>query len=148
MVIIEELCDDKFLSGATGFDYRPYVLCCCPALQVLDGFLVQEAERQQAVWLYHQGYIQHMLPGQHVLMVTYLATVCPLVSAQQSLGERTTKGLTTRPPGLSPGIISGLISSTTEQFACRPISFAAARAQDLSISGVLRGDGVCECVCV
>ncbi|XP_076445866.1 uncharacterized protein LOC143283507 [Babylonia areolata] len=67
----------------TWFDYRPYLLCCCPSLQVLDGFLVQEAERQQAVWLYQQGYIQHMLPGQHVLMVTYLATVCPLVSAPQ-----------------------------------------------------------------
>ena len=39
--------------------------------------------RQQAQWLYQQGYIHHILPGQHVLMVRYLAAVCPLTSAEQ-----------------------------------------------------------------
>ncbi|XP_070182472.1 uncharacterized protein [Littorina saxatilis] len=71
-----------------GFDYRPYILCCCPSLQVLDGYVLNDSERQQAQWLYQQGYIHHILPGQHLLMVRYLATVCPLTSLPQLQSEQ------------------------------------------------------------
>ena len=35
----------RFPNHLTGFDYRPYVLCCCPSLQVLDGYILSEGER-------------------------------------------------------------------------------------------------------
>ena len=35
----------QFPNHLTGFDYRPYVLCCCPSLQVLDGYILSEGER-------------------------------------------------------------------------------------------------------
>ena len=35
----------QFPNHHTGFDYRPYVLCCCPSLQVLDGYILSEGER-------------------------------------------------------------------------------------------------------
>ncbi|XP_025097156.1 uncharacterized protein LOC112565711 isoform X5 [Pomacea canaliculata] len=74
----------RMTADQEGFDYRPYVLCCCPSLQVLDGCVIGDGERLQAQWLYRQGHIQQVCPGQHLQLVRYLATVCPLADQLQT----------------------------------------------------------------
>ncbi|NWW92943.1 CEP97 protein, partial [Rhynochetos jubatus] len=63
-----------------GFDYRPYVVSWCLNLKVLDGYVISQKESLKAEWLYSQGKGRSYRPGQHVQLVQYLATVCPLVS--------------------------------------------------------------------
>lgn len=63
-----------------GFDYRPYVMSWCLSLKILDGFVVSQKEGLKAEWLYSQGKGRTYRPGQHVQLVQYLATVCPLTS--------------------------------------------------------------------
>ncbi|XP_030634839.1 centrosomal protein of 97 kDa [Chanos chanos] len=69
-----------------GCDYRPYVVSWCLNLKVLDGYVVSQKEGLKAEWLYSQGKGRTYRPGQHVQLVQYLATVCPLTatSALQS----------------------------------------------------------------
>lgn len=64
-----------------GFDYRPYVMSWCLSLKVLDGYVVTQKEGLKAEWLYSQGKGRSYRPGQHVQLVQYLATVCPLTSS-------------------------------------------------------------------
>ncbi|NXQ15533.1 CEP97 protein, partial [Peucedramus taeniatus] len=64
-----------------GFDYRPYVVSWCLNLKVLDGYVISQKESLKAEWLYSQGKGRSFRPGQHVQLVQYLATVCPLTSA-------------------------------------------------------------------
>ncbi|NXO69440.1 CEP97 protein, partial [Phainopepla nitens] len=64
-----------------GFDYRPYIVSWCLNLKVLDGYLISQKESLKAEWLYSQGKGRSYRPGQHVQLVQYLATVCPLISA-------------------------------------------------------------------
>ncbi|XP_072300780.1 centrosomal protein of 97 kDa [Eucyclogobius newberryi] len=64
-----------------GFDYRPYIMSWCLNLKVLDGYLVSQKEGLKAEWLYSQGKGRSFRPGQHVQLVQYLATVCPLTSS-------------------------------------------------------------------
>ncbi|KAA8588013.1 hypothetical protein FQN60_001207 [Etheostoma spectabile] len=64
-----------------GFDYRPYVMSWCLSLKVLDGYVVSQKEGLKAEWLYSQGKGRTYRPGQHVQLVQYLATVCPLTSS-------------------------------------------------------------------
>ncbi|XP_062312621.1 centrosomal protein of 97 kDa isoform X2 [Osmerus eperlanus] len=64
-----------------GFDYRPYVMSWCLSLKILDGFVVSQKEGLKAEWLYSQGKGRMYRPGQHVQLVQYLATVCPLTSS-------------------------------------------------------------------
>ncbi|XP_029314391.1 centrosomal protein of 97 kDa [Cottoperca gobio] len=64
-----------------GFDYRPYVMSWCLILKVLDGYVVSQKEGLKAEWLYSQGKGRSYRPGQHVQLVQYLATVCPLSSS-------------------------------------------------------------------
>ncbi|XP_021255947.1 centrosomal protein of 97 kDa isoform X2 [Numida meleagris] len=64
-----------------GFDYRPYIVSWCLNLKVLDGYMVSQKESLKAEWLYSQGKGRSYRPGQHVQLVQYLATVCPLISA-------------------------------------------------------------------
>ncbi|XP_064266719.1 centrosomal protein of 97 kDa [Passer domesticus] len=64
-----------------GFDYRPYIVSWCLNLKVLDGFVISQKESLKAEWLYSQGKGRSFRPGQHVQLVQYLATVCPLTSA-------------------------------------------------------------------
>ncbi|OXB61556.1 hypothetical protein ASZ78_010413 [Callipepla squamata] len=63
-----------------GFDYRPYIVSWCLNLKVLDGYMVSQKESLKAEWLYSQGKGRSYRPGQHVQLVQYLATVCPLTS--------------------------------------------------------------------
>ncbi|XP_042665918.1 centrosomal protein of 97 kDa isoform X1 [Centrocercus urophasianus] len=63
-----------------GFDYRPYIVSWCLNLKVLDGYMVSQKESLKAEWLYSQGKGRSYRPGQHVQLVQYLATVCPLIS--------------------------------------------------------------------
>lgn len=63
------------------FDYRPYVMSWCLSLKVLDGYVVSQKEGLKAEWLYSQGKGRSYRPGQHVQLVQYLATVCPLSSS-------------------------------------------------------------------
>ncbi|NXL85354.1 CEP97 protein, partial [Alectura lathami] len=63
-----------------GFDYRPYIVSWCLSLKVLDGYLISQKESLKAEWLYSQGKGRSYRPGQHVQLVQYLATVCPLIS--------------------------------------------------------------------
>ncbi|NXN10782.1 CEP97 protein, partial [Indicator maculatus] len=63
-----------------GFDYRPYIVSWCLNLKVLDGYLISQKESLKAEWLYSQGKGRSYRPGQHVQLVQYLATVCPLIS--------------------------------------------------------------------
>lgn len=64
-----------------GFDYRPYVMSWSLSLKVLDGYVVSQKEGLKAEWLYSQGKGRSYRPGQHVQLVQYLATVCPLTSS-------------------------------------------------------------------
>lgn len=64
-----------------GFDYRPYIMSWCLNLKVLDGYVVSQKEGLKAEWLYSQGKGRSFRPGQHVQLVQYLATVCPLTSS-------------------------------------------------------------------
>ncbi|XP_029434659.1 centrosomal protein of 97 kDa isoform X2 [Rhinatrema bivittatum] len=63
-----------------GFDYRPYIVSWCLNLKVLDGYLVSQKESLKAEWLYSQGKGRTYRPGQHIQLVQYLASVCPLTS--------------------------------------------------------------------
>ncbi|XP_017359826.1 centrosomal protein of 97 kDa isoform X2 [Cebus imitator] len=63
-----------------GFDYRPYIVSWCLNLRVLDGYMISQKESLKAEWLYSQGKGRAYRPGQHVQLVQYLATVCPLTS--------------------------------------------------------------------
>ncbi|NXX35491.1 CEP97 protein, partial [Nicator chloris] len=64
-----------------GFDYRPYIVSWCLNLKILDGYVISQKESLKAEWLYSQGKGRSYRPGQHVQLVQYLATVCPLISA-------------------------------------------------------------------
>ncbi|XP_004606797.2 centrosomal protein of 97 kDa [Sorex araneus] len=64
-----------------GFDYRPYIVSWCLNLRVLDGYVISQKESLKAEWLYSQGKGRAYRPGQHIQLVQYLATVCPLSSA-------------------------------------------------------------------
>ncbi|KAJ3591996.1 hypothetical protein NHX12_007126, partial [Muraenolepis orangiensis] len=64
-----------------GFDSRPYVMSWCLSLKVLDGYVVSQKERLKAEWLYSQGKGRSYRPGQHVQLVQYLATMCPLTTS-------------------------------------------------------------------
>ncbi|KAL4609183.1 centrosomal protein of 97 kDa [Arapaima gigas] len=64
-----------------GFDYRPYIVSWCLSLKVLDGYVVSQKEGLKAEWLYSQGKGRLFRPGQHVQLIQYLASVCPLTSA-------------------------------------------------------------------
>lgn len=64
-----------------GFDYRPYIMSWCLSLKVLDGYVVSQKEGLKAEWLYSQGKGRSFRPGQHVQLVQYLATVCPLTAS-------------------------------------------------------------------
>ncbi|KFQ33971.1 Centrosomal protein of 97 kDa, partial [Mesitornis unicolor] len=64
-----------------GFDYRPYIVSWCLNLKVLDGYVISQKESLKAEWLYSQGKGRSYRPGQHIQLVQYLATVCPLISA-------------------------------------------------------------------
>ncbi|KAF0026586.1 hypothetical protein F2P81_021323 [Scophthalmus maximus] len=64
-----------------GFDYRPYIMSWCLNLKVLDGYMVSQKEGLKAEWLYSQGKGRSYRPGQHVQLVQYLTTVCPLTSS-------------------------------------------------------------------
>ncbi|NXK69089.1 CEP97 protein, partial [Sylvietta virens] len=63
-----------------GFDYRPYIVSWCLNLKILDGYVISQKESLKAEWLYSQGKGRSYRPGQHVQLVQYLATVCPLMS--------------------------------------------------------------------
>ncbi|KAM7132405.1 centrosomal protein of 97 kDa isoform 2-T2 [Molossus nigricans] len=63
-----------------GFDYRPYIVSWCLNLRVLDGYMISQKESLKAEWLYSQGKGRAYRPGQHIQLVQYLATVCPLTS--------------------------------------------------------------------
>nr|XP_010964675.1 centrosomal protein of 97 kDa isoform X2 [Camelus bactrianus] len=64
-----------------GFDYRPYIVNWCLNLRVLDGYVISQKESLKAEWLYSQGKGRAYRPGQHIQLVQYLATICPLSSA-------------------------------------------------------------------
>lgn len=64
-----------------GFDYRPFIVSWCLNLRVLDGYVISQKESLKAEWLYSQGKGRSYRPGQHIQLVQYLATVCPLTSA-------------------------------------------------------------------
>ncbi|XP_023663773.1 centrosomal protein of 97 kDa [Paramormyrops kingsleyae] len=64
-----------------GYDCRPYVISWCLSLKILDGYIVSQKEGLKAEWLYSQGKGRLFRPGQHVQLVQYLASVCPLTSA-------------------------------------------------------------------
>ncbi|XP_043926896.1 centrosomal protein of 97 kDa isoform X2 [Protopterus annectens] len=63
-----------------GFDYRPYLISWCLNIRVLDGYVVSQKESLKAEWLYSQGKGRSFRLGQHVQLVQYLASVCPLSS--------------------------------------------------------------------
>ncbi|XP_048202487.1 centrosomal protein of 97 kDa isoform X3 [Perognathus longimembris pacificus] len=63
-----------------GFDYRPYIVSWCLNLRVLDGYVISQKESLKAEWLYSQGKGRAYRPGQHIQLVQYLATICPLTS--------------------------------------------------------------------
>ncbi|XP_039600756.1 centrosomal protein of 97 kDa isoform X2 [Polypterus senegalus] len=64
-----------------GYDYRPYIVSWCLNLKVLDGYIVSQKEGLKAEWLYSHGKGRSFRPGQHIPLVQYLASVCPLTSS-------------------------------------------------------------------
>nr|XP_006130792.1 centrosomal protein of 97 kDa isoform X1 [Pelodiscus sinensis] len=74
-----------------GFDYRPYIVSWCLNLKVLDGYVISQKESLKAEWLYSQGKGRSYRLGQHVQLVQYLATVCPLTSSFDLLTEEDAK---------------------------------------------------------
>ncbi|NWW45025.1 CEP97 protein, partial [Pedionomus torquatus] len=74
-----------------GFDYRPYIVSWCLNLKVLDGYVISQKESLKAEWLYSQGKGRSYRPGQHVQLVQYLATVCPLISTHALQTEEDAK---------------------------------------------------------
>uniref|UniRef100_H3A6Z9 Centrosomal protein of 97 kDa n=2 Tax=Latimeria chalumnae TaxID=7897 RepID=H3A6Z9_LATCH len=74
-----------------GFDYRPYIISWCLNLKVLDGYVVSQKESLKAEWLYSQGKGRSHKPGQHIQLVQYLASVCPLTSASALQSEEDAK---------------------------------------------------------
>ncbi|XP_041128223.1 centrosomal protein of 97 kDa-like [Polyodon spathula] len=64
-----------------GYDYRPYIVSWCLSLKILDGYIVSQKEGLKAEWLYSQGKGRSYRPGQHIQLVQYLASVCPLSSS-------------------------------------------------------------------
>ncbi|NXX60933.1 CEP97 protein, partial [Scopus umbretta] len=74
-----------------GFDYRPYIVSWCLNLKVLDGYVISQKESLKAEWLYSQGKGRSYRPGQHVQLVQYLATVCPLISTYSLQTEEDAK---------------------------------------------------------
>ncbi|KAI5090108.1 centrosomal protein of 97 kDa isoform X1 [Silurus meridionalis] len=64
-----------------GCDYRPYVVSWCLSLKVLDGYVVSQKEGLKAEWLYSQGKGRAFRPGQHIQLIQYLASTCPLTSS-------------------------------------------------------------------
>nr|XP_060626670.1 centrosomal protein of 97 kDa isoform X1 [Anolis sagrei ordinatus] len=63
-----------------GFDYRPYIVSWCLNLKVLDGYVISQKESLKAEWLYSQGKGRSFRPSQHIQLVQYLASVCPLTT--------------------------------------------------------------------
>ncbi|XP_026519732.1 centrosomal protein of 97 kDa [Notechis scutatus] len=63
-----------------GFDYRPFIVNWCLSLKVIDGYMVSQKESLKAEWLYSQGKGRSFRPGQHLQLVQYLASVCPLTT--------------------------------------------------------------------
>ncbi|XP_015686020.1 centrosomal protein of 97 kDa-like, partial [Protobothrops mucrosquamatus] len=63
-----------------GFDYRPFIVSWCLSLKVIDGYVVSQKESLKAEWLYSQGKGRSFRPGQHLQLVQYLASVCPLTT--------------------------------------------------------------------
>ncbi|XP_070798832.1 centrosomal protein of 97 kDa [Pituophis catenifer annectens] len=63
-----------------GFDYRPFIVNWCLSLKVIDGYVVSQKESLKAEWLYSQGKGRSFRPGQHLQLVQYLASVCPLTT--------------------------------------------------------------------
>ncbi|XP_008106019.1 centrosomal protein of 97 kDa isoform X2 [Anolis carolinensis] len=63
-----------------GFDYRPYIVSWCLSLKVLDGYVISQKESLKAEWLYSQGKGRSFRPSQHIQLVQYLASVCPLTT--------------------------------------------------------------------
>ncbi|XP_033741775.1 centrosomal protein of 97 kDa-like [Pecten maximus] len=55
----------------------------CLYIHVLDGYLIRDKERLKAEWIYCQGKGRHFKPGQHVEVVEYLASVCPLTNSAE-----------------------------------------------------------------
>ncbi|XP_060069626.1 uncharacterized protein LOC132549692 [Ylistrum balloti] len=70
-------------ASTPGFDSRPFILNWINSLKVLDGYLITEKERLKAEWIYCQGKGRHFKPGQHVEVVEYLASVCPLTNSAE-----------------------------------------------------------------
>uniref|UniRef100_UPI00358F49B3 centrosomal protein of 97 kDa n=1 Tax=Myxine glutinosa TaxID=7769 RepID=UPI00358F49B3 len=71
------------MPGIPSFDHRPYVLTWCLGLRVLDGISVGQKESLKSEWLYSQGKGRIFHPGHHAALTSYLAAVCPLVSAME-----------------------------------------------------------------
>ncbi|GAA6090101.1 centrosomal protein of 97 kDa isoform X1 [Tachysurus ichikawai] len=68
-------------SSSPGCDHRPYVVSWCLNLKVLDGYVVSQKEGLKAEWLYSQGKGRTFRPGQHMQLVQYLVSTCPLTSS-------------------------------------------------------------------
>ncbi|KAL5010693.1 hypothetical protein ScPMuIL_012998 [Solemya velum] len=69
------------------FDCRPYVINWCPSLHILDGYLITDKERLKGEWLYSQGRGRTFKPDQHVELVQYLSSVCPLTTVELELAQ-------------------------------------------------------------
>ncbi|XP_062866971.1 centrosomal protein of 97 kDa [Trichomycterus rosablanca] len=74
-----------------GCDYRPYVVSWCLSLKVLDGYVVSQKEGLKAEWLYSQGKSRTYRPGQHLQLVQYLASTCPLTFSSSLQSAEDTK---------------------------------------------------------
>ncbi|XP_044523234.1 centrosomal protein of 97 kDa-like [Gracilinanus agilis] len=69
------------MPSVPGFDYRPYVVSWCLNLKTLDGYMISQKESLKAEWLSSQGKGHSYQPGQHIQLIQYLASTCPLTSA-------------------------------------------------------------------
>uniref|UniRef100_A0A8C4ND96 Centrosomal protein of 97 kDa n=1 Tax=Eptatretus burgeri TaxID=7764 RepID=A0A8C4ND96_EPTBU len=121
------------MPGVPPFDPRPYVLSWCLGLRVLDGISVGQKESLKSEWLYSQGKGRTFNPGNHAALTSYLAAVCPLVSAleqraaedaklEKILNPRCQSCNNNDVPALHPEVSYGLKTLAERTITCPEIS--------------------------
>ncbi|KAB7505321.1 Centrosomal protein, partial [Armadillidium nasatum] len=79
----------KQLGNIRETNFRPYILTCCPNLNLLDDKPVEDKDREKSLWLLRQEmFLPKPLPPTHGDLVLYLAENCPLDPQELDQNDR------------------------------------------------------------
>ncbi|RXG54726.1 Centrosomal protein of 97 kDa [Armadillidium vulgare] len=79
----------KQLGNIRETNFRPYILTCCPNLNLLDDKPVEDKDREKSLWLLRQDmFLPKPLPPTHGDLVLYLAENCPLEPQELDQNDR------------------------------------------------------------